>query len=155
MMGWADITLAAVTDNTGDLTQLYPTVCTVGTGATTMGTQVRVPREGTLASLQVEPDGINGGEIEIWDINGADAGADVNTAAAITNAQLLALQALGQAKILYSQKFAGGSGARLAVSFGTPFVHGLAGRYINAGAVGTCALNIVADGGFAKVHITG
>lgn len=152
MMGWAGISLAAVAA-TGDLTQLYPDCCTVGTGATTMGTQKRTPSEGTLASLQVEPDAIDGGIIQIWDLNGADIGADVNTAAAITNAQLVLLQAAGRARLIFEQVFSGSSGARTAVSFGMPFTHGLAGRYVNT--TGTCKLNITADGGFRKTSITG
>ena len=153
MTPWADLTLTAVTDNTGIITQLYPASCTAGTGAATLGNLVRTPCEGVLVSLQVEPDGINGGEITVWDINGADVGADVNTATTITNAQLTAAIAAGKARVIYSQKFSGSSGSRLAIAHGVPFMHGLAARYINAGAVGTCELNITADGGFRKTEL--
>lgn len=153
MTPWADIALSAVADTTGILTQLYPASCTAGTGAQTLGNLIRKPSEGFLTNLQVEPDGTNGGEIEIWDINGADGGADVNTSTVITAAQLAAAIALGKARILYSQKFSGSSGSRLAIAHGVPFMHGLAGRYINAGATGTCELNITADGGFIKTQL--
>lgn len=150
MTPWADLSVTAVADTTGALTQLYPASCTAGTGALTLGNLIRMPCEGTMVSLQVEPDGTNGGEIEIWDINGADCGADVDTATAITAAQLAAALALGKARIIYSQKFSGSSGSRLAIAHGVPFMHGLAARYINQGPVGTCQLNLTVDGGFCK-----
>ena len=109
-----------------------------------------------MIALQVETDGTNGGEIELWDINGKDVGADVDTATAITQAQLTAALALGKARIVYSQKFAGSSGARLALAHGVPFMHGLAARYINvvnAAPVGTCELNLTVDGGFRKTQL--
>ena len=150
MTPWADITINAVASTAGDLTQLYPASCSVGTGALTLGTLIRKPCEGTLVALQVEPDGTNGGEIEIWDVNGADVGADVDTATAITQPQLTAAIAMGRARILYSQKFSGSSGSRLAIAHGVPFMHGLAARYINS--TGYCQLNITADGGFCKTQ---
>lgn len=151
MTPWV-ITLSAVAAN-GDLTQLYPASCTAGSGLLTSGTLVRSPCEGVLVNCQVEPDGVNGGEIQLWDVNGADAGADVNTATAITNAQLAALIAAGKARQIYGQKFSGSSGSRLAIAYGVPVMHGIAARYINA--AGTIDLNLVVGGCCRKTELVG
>jgi hypothetical protein len=151
MTPWV-ITLSAVAAN-GNLTQLYPGSCTAGSGATTMGTLVRTPCEGVLVNCQVEPDGTNGGEIQLWDINGADAGADVNTLAAITDVQLLAMIAAGKARQIYGQKFSGSSGSRLAIAYGVTIMHGIAARYINS--VGTLDLNLVVGGCCRKTELCG
>jgi hypothetical protein len=151
MTPWANISLGFVA-LTGNLTQLYPASCTAGSGAVTMGNTVRGVCEGILVSAQVEPDGTNGGTIEIWDVNGADAGADVDTATVITNAQLVAMVSAGKARIMYAQTFSG-TGARLAVAHGVTFAHGLAARFI--GSAGTCELNLIVSGGCRKTEITG
>jgi hypothetical protein len=58
--------------------------------------------------------------------------------------------------LLYSQKFTGSAGSRLTIAHGCPFVHGLAARYINAGAGGpTCQLNLIVAGGCRKTEICG
>lgn len=155
MTPWVITALPAVAAATGNLTQLYPDSCTAGSGAISSGTLKRSPCEGVMVTCQVEPDGTNGGEIQIWDVNGADSGADVNTAAVITNAQLLILIAAGKARQIYGQKFSGSSGARLSIAHGVVFLHGLAARYINAGPVGTIDLNLVIDGGCRKTEIVG
>ena len=152
---WADVELSAVADKTGNLQQLFPNWVTVGTGATTSGTLVRQACEGTLVNAQIETDGTNGGEFELWDLNGAEVGADVNTATAITAAQLTALQVLGRAKIIWSQKFTGSAGAKIPIAMGVPFCFGLAGRYVNAGPAGKVWLDLIVDGGFRKVEICG
>jgi hypothetical protein len=149
---WADVALTAVAA-TGDLTQLFPTFAAVGSAATTSGALRRRACEGTLLGCEVEPDGANGGELELWDLNGADVGANVNTAVAITNAQLVALQALGLARLMYSQKFTATAGARLAFSHAIPFSKGLAARYVSA--TGTCELNLRVDGGYRYTEICG
>ena len=156
MTPWV-ITLNAVLAN-GNLTQLYPASCTAGSGALTSGTEVRSPCEGQLVNCQVEPDGTNGGEIQLWDVNGADAGADVNTTNVITDAQLNALVAAGKARPIYGQKFSGSSGSRLAIAYGVGIMHGIAARYINppAGvAVGNIDLNLVVSGCARKTQIVG
>jgi hypothetical protein len=152
MTPWANLSLSAVT-STGNLTQLYPASCTAGTGANTMGNEKRGPCEGILVNAQVETDGIDGGLIELWDVNGADAGADVDTATVITNAQLAAMVAAGKARIMYAQNFSGGSGSRLAIAHGVTFAHGLAGRFV--AAAGSCSLNLIVSGGCRKTQITG
>lgn len=144
--------LTAVAAN-GNLVQLYPDSCTPGTGANTMGNLKRSPCEGVLVNAQVEPDGINGGEIQLWDINGADAGADVDTTNVITNAQLVAMIAAGKARPIYGQKFSGASGSRLAIAYGVTIMHGIAARYVNA--AGTLELNLVVGGCCRKTEITG
>jgi hypothetical protein len=151
MTPWV-ISLTAVAA-TGNLTQLYPASCTAGSGATTSGTLKRSPCEGVLVNCQVEPDGTNGGEIQLWDVNGADVGADVDTAVVITNAQLTTLINAGKARQIYGQKFSGSSGARIAIAYGVPIMHGIAARYING--TGTIELNIVANGCMRKTEITG
>ena len=148
MTPWFIKNLAAVADSNGNLTQLYPPSFAAGTGQTGVGGVVfRKPAEGTLVNLQVDPDGVNGGTIELYDINGADAGADVNTGTAITAAQLATLLAAGKARQMYANDFSGSSGARISIAFGVPFMHGLAARYINVGPVGTVSLVLNVDGG--------
>ena len=137
----------------GNLTQLYPDSCTAGSGATTRGTLKRSPCEGVLVNCQVEPDGINGGELQLWDVNGADIGADVNTTNVITDAQLQALITAGKARPIYGQKFSGSSGSRLAIAYGVPVMHGIAGRYVNS--TGTLELNLVVGGCCRKTEIVG
>lgn len=139
----------------GPLKQLYNPVMTPGTGAVSAGVYKRTPAEGTLYSIQVLTDGTNGGTIEIWDLNGAEVGADVNTLDAVTNAQLLALQTLGKAKLIFNQNFAAANDAWKSAAGPRDFVKGLAARFINSGPTGTCTLNLVVDGGNRKYQITG
>jgi hypothetical protein len=40
-----------------------------------MGALIRRPANGSLITVQVETDGVNGGTIELWDMDGRDAGA--------------------------------------------------------------------------------
>ena len=153
---WSGISLTAVADKTAALTQIYPASCTAGSGATSMGTLIRTPMEGVITNMSVESDGTNGGEIEIWDVNGDDIGADVNTSNVITQAQLTALLALGKARLIWSQKFLGSTAGRIPYAGTSNFVHGLAARYINAVvgvATGVCDLNLTVDGGFCKKHL--
>lgn len=146
MEGWSGISLSAVT-STGNLTQLYPTWAPTGIAkaSATNGQQIKTPCEGILHQVQVKTDGTNGGTIEIWDLNGDDAGADVSSATTVTNAQLTTLQSMGLAKLIYSQNFQ----AAPTTPFGTgfrPFQRGLAARFVAAS--GSCDLNLVVGGGF-------
>lgn len=146
MEGWSGISLSAVT-STGDLKQLYPTWAPTGTAkaSATNGQQIKGPCEGILHQVQVKTDGVNGGTIEIWDLNGDDAGVDVSSATAITDAQLTTLKNLKRAKLIYSQNFQGAPTTPFGTGF-RPFQLGLAARFI-AGA-GACELNLVVGGGF-------
>lgn len=151
---WGAVAVAAVTGDTatltstGDLKQLYPNYMSVGT--TAVGNRRR-PTDGRLFSLDVVPDGTNGGVIEIWDIDGGEAGADVNTATAITNAQLVAAQALGRAELIWTAKFSGTESASFKGTSARVFAKGLAARFYNAGPTGTCWVNLSLDGGAIKV----
>lgn len=154
MEAWSGITLGAVAA-TGNLKQLFPTWALTGDvalGARTPGQKIRRPMQGTLHSIQVRTDGTNGGYIEIWDVNGEDAGVDVSTPAitsttpAITNAQLVALQARGLAKLIYRQDFVANAGAATPSAPPRSFLHGLAARFV--GAAGNCELNLVVEHGF-------
>lgn len=113
------------------------------------------PVRRNVDSCQVETDGVNGGKLELWDVDGSDGGADVNTAAAITNAQLTAAIAKGRARLVYEQSFLGTSGARLNLAGGMPIARGLAARFSNAGVAGTITLSIVSRGLFMKTQICG
>lgn len=148
------VNLTAVS-STGNLKQVYSPKCTPGAGTGASGSQKRQPNEGVLWNAEVKTDGTNGGTIEIYDINGADIGADVDTLDAITNAQLTSLLASGKATLMWTQSFAGSGSARLAITRGTTFSKGLAARFWNAGVVGTCVLNIQWDGGQKKTWIAG
>jgi hypothetical protein len=146
MEAWSGISLGFVAA-AGNVTQLYPTWCAAGVdpAAATNGQQIRQPTAGVLYSLQVETDGTNGGIIEIWDVSGADAGADVSSATTITDAQLDALAARGLAKLIYSQNFAA-SGLTPPTAGPRTIMRGLAARFV--GSAGVCKLNLVVNGGF-------
>ena len=145
------VTLAAGT-STGDLT-LYPSFLDPGTGATTSGTKVRKAHEGMLISVTVKSDGTNGGYVEIYDLNGADAGADVNTLTAVTNTQKNTLVAAKKAVLLFTQNFQGSAGAPVISAGARPFAHGLAARFV-AGA-GSCELVLSVDGGYQVTTLAG
>lgn len=155
---WSGITVTSVAA-TGDLKQLYPTFCTPGVAkaGSTPGQLLRRPMQGALHSIQVKPDGANGGTIELWDVDGGDAGADVSSLDVITNAQLVALVAQGRAKLIYRQDFAGtiGSGPTNAAGIYRTFVKGLAARMYDDTPVGNCELNLVVTGGFMKTESRG
>ncbi len=156
------IPLTAVA-STGDVTQLYPAWCTAGVAkaGSTNGQLIRRPHEGAMHSLQIEPDGSNGGTIQIYDIDGGENGADVSSATAITNAQLAAAITAGRAKLIFEQTFAGtvGSGVVNAPGIFRAFMKGLAARFSNdaggPGPSGICTLNLVVDGGYWKVESRG
>jgi hypothetical protein len=131
----------------GNLTQLFPPWMPTGVNSTTAvnGDLLRKPTGGKLGSIQIATDNTNGGTIEIWDLNGEMAGVNVSSATTITNAQLTALQALGKAKLLYSQNFTSTAGAATPAAVNRIFSMGLAARFV--GSAGACSLNLVVQGG--------
>lgn len=156
MEGWGGIPLTAVS-STGNLKQLYPTWAPTGVNpaSATTGQLIRKAVGGTLGSAQVQTDNTNGGIIEIWDVNGADAGADVSSSDVITDTQLTALVSLGKAKLIYSQNFTSTAGATSAWSLGKGFMHGLAARFVQSGPTGACKLNVDVGGGFYLTNSAG
>lgn len=150
MNPWAGISLTATTA-TGNLQQLFPTYFPAGSAATTPGSLRRKTANGTLLSAQVETDGILGGILQLWDIAGDWAGANINTATTITNAELVAAQAAGRAHLIWEQNFTGSSGASLKGTSPRTFMFGLAARFIGSG--GTCSLNLSVDGGCRLTEI--
>lgn len=153
MSPWSiDLTAVAAT---GNVTQLFPSWCSVGSVATTPGSLRRKTMEGNYKSLTITPDGVNGGKLEIWDIDGEQAGANINTAAVISNAQLVAAIAAGNAKLIKTVLFAGAASVQIPVSTGGPFLKGLAARFSNATATGTVTFNAFVNGGCRKVEICG
>jgi len=137
---------------TGNITQCYPAFCTAGAGAGTQGELVRRPTEGTINSLTVVGDGSNAGTLELWDASGVDAGADVDTLAVVTNAQMATLVAAGKAKLIASVLIAGTDQLTVfnAGSAGAPCMKGLCARFSNAGPTGAATININATGLFQK-----
>lgn len=146
MEGWV-VPLTAVTTATGDLTQVYPSFCPAGVNpaVAVLGDQIRQPLGGKLYSTQIQTDGTNGGIIELWDVNGEDIGANVSSATTITNAQLVALQALGKAKLIYSQNFQASPITPFNAGY-KGFAHGIAARFI--ASAGVCNLDLSVGGGF-------
>lgn len=147
--GWVcDLTGVAAT---GVVTQLFPAWCSVGTAKSTAtpGQFVREPTSGELTGLQIQTDSTNGGIIELYDMNGADAGAEVSSATSITNAQLVAALAAGTAKLVYRQNFEAAGLTPPSIGY-IRFLKGLAARYVSAS--GTCSLNLKVSGGYRKIH---
>lgn len=149
--GWV-CSLTAVASN-GNVTQLYPAWCSVGTARSTAtpAQEVREPTSGEMTGLQVKTDDTNGGLIELWDVSGVDCGAEVSSAATITNAQLAAAITAGTAKLIYSQNFVGSGVTPPSMGY-IRFLKGLAARFSNSGPTGTCSLNIKVSGGYRKIH---
>lgn len=157
--GWVcPITAVA---STGDLTQLYPAWVTVGVAKTgsTNGQIIRRPLQGALHAISVEANGTDGGVIQIYDIDGGQNGADVSSATAITNAQLVAALAATppRAKLLYEQQFSGttGSGPISPPGVYIGFMKGLAARMTMDTPAGGCKLNLRVGGGYEKVESRG
>ncbi len=166
---WGLVTVENVADATGDLTQLFPDYCTPGTGAATMGNEVRQCTDGVLLRLEISPgEDQNGGVLEIWDVAGITANGvaanNINTGNTLTNAYLLGQKALGLAKLVWHKSFKGDSGLSDKIfQIRTPISRGLAARYIFAteGEEGIGAgeteiqLNIVASGIVSKRQYPG
>lgn len=161
MQPWSPLSLVSVTSATGNLIQLYPTFCTAGSGATTMGTQVRQSTEGVLYFCDIMPSSIDGGDFELWDIGGLPEGAsnNTNTGTTLTNAFLIEQQAKFKARLIWKQAFKGDSGTtNKSFKQRVPVMWGLAGRYINtavAVGVGSITVSIVASGCARKYEISG
>lgn len=147
MEGWVcPLTFAL---STGNITQLYPAWAAAGDAYPgSSGDSIRQPTEGQVFSLQIQTDGTNGGTLELWDINGLDAGVDVSSLTAITNAQKNTLVTLGKAKLIYSQNFLATPETPINMGYKS-FQHGLAARFI--GSAGLCTLNLVVNGGYRYV----
>ncbi len=146
MEGWGGLSLPVVTA-TGNLTQLYPNFAPAGAALPVPpGGVLRRPQGGRVGQMSIQSDGMNGGVIEVWDISGLDAVADVSSGTTITNAQLVSLKALGKAKLLWSQNFAGTPTIPAAGSLAFGFLRGLAARFV--GTTGAMSLNIIAEGGY-------
>lgn len=146
MEGWSGVSLTGVAA-TGDVTQLYPLYATAGEvpASATTGQQLRSPCEGTLISLQVETDGTNGGTLELYDMAGDEAGANVSSVAAITDTQLDLAVTAKTARLIFQQNFAGSGLTPFAPIGPRRFLKGLAARFVGAG---TCKLNLTVQGGF-------
>lgn len=146
--------LTAVADETGNVTQLYPTWCSAGTNPAVAanGDLIRTPCEGILYSLQIKTDGTNGGYIQIYDISGIEIGVDVSSAAAITAAQLNAAITAGQAKKIYDQNFQAAPDTPIGIGYSS-FQKGLAARFVSA--AGACTLNLTTSGTYRKTTKVG
>ncbi len=134
--------------STGNVTQCYPSWAPVGQvpATATTGQLIRKPCEGQLESLQVMTDGTNAVVLELYDISGADLGADVSSLTVITNAQLVAALAAGTARLIFQQNIAGSGLTPIAALGPAGFVKGLAARAVSS--TGTCSLNMAVHGGF-------
>lgn len=148
MEGWGKLALAGG-GATGNLTQLYPATATAGDALpiAAMGV-LRKPCGGRIGQVSIMTDGVNGGTVELWDLSGLDVPCDVSSLAAITDAQLTTLKALGKAKLLWSQNFGATPADPAAWSLAEGFMRGLAAR--NVGAAGTCYLNLIVEGGYVS-----
>ncbi len=154
------ISVSATAVSTGNLKQLYPTWAAAGADHSNpnalpaTGAYVRCPTQGALHAISVQSDGANAGTLEIWDVNGADAGADVSSADVITNTQLTALIALDKARLIYTQTIPASAGSNIVNPPGLykSFMKGLAARFSNAGPTGACTLSLVVTGGQNKVQ---
>src|SRR3954466_1937772 len=106
------VSLTAVASS-GDITQLYPAGGSAGVApaSATNGQLIRRPYAGAIHSIQVKPDGTNGGTLELYDINGLELGVDVSSGTAITDAVLQAAITAGKAKLIFTQSFAGTVGS--------------------------------------------
>lgn len=131
----------------GNVTQLYPAWAATATApaSATNGQQIRNPTSGILWQLQVKTDGANAGVIELYDINGIERGIDVSSAAVITDTQLDAAIAAGDAKLIYSQNFIATPETPFNLGVAA-FQKGLAARFV--AAAGACTLNLTVDGGY-------
>lgn len=147
MEGWV-VTLTGVAAD-GNVTQLYPAWAAAGANpaVATLGQQIRQPIEGQVISLQIRTDGTNGGVIELYDINGTQAGANVSSAAVITDTQLDAAIAAGNAKLIYTQNFIASPETPINMGW-KGFQKGLAARYVGSGF---CDLNLVINGGYRYI----
>jgi hypothetical protein len=141
------VSLPAAAAN-GDVQQCYPAGIgtNVAKSAATAGQWVRSPMQGALHAFSVQPDGAQAGVLELYDIDGNDAGANVSTATAITDTQLDALIASGTAKLIYKQTIPSSVGNQIVSPPGIyiAFMRGLGARYVSSG---TCVVSFRITGG--------
>jgi len=152
MEPWAPITITAVADANGAMTQLFPSWVSAGSGSTAAGTEVRRPAPGVLFRVSVITTDAAGGTIEIWDVAGEAEGAQNNsdTGTALSAAYVAAKVTAHKGKMLWKQNFKGDAGSRSAIfASHVPFLQGLAARYINAAGT-SVELSLVVDGGYVK-----
>lgn len=142
------VTLTAVLAN-GNATQLYPAYATAGVAksSATPGQNIRAPSGGKVHSLRVIPDGTNAGTLEIWDANGEMIGADVSTAAVVTDTQIDTLVTQRMAKLLHTDSIAAAVTAENRATISLDFTKGLVARFSNAGAAGSVQLVMSVTGG--------
>ncbi len=151
------VTLSAV-GTTGNATQIFYDTMTAGQAiSNTPGRQYREAMHGVLHALEVEPDGSDGGTLQIWDLNGRDGGADVNLGSVVTNAQIAAAIAAGKGRLIYEQKFTGTTGTTVRSVRGAamPFQHGLVARFSMGTPAGSCKLDLMTSGLCRKIEISG
>lgn len=146
--------------STGVITQCYPAWAPAGVApaAAARGDLIRKPMTCSLHSITISPDGTNGGLLEIWDVDGAEGGADVSSATAITNAEMTSLISRGLAKKIFEIDFAGtvGSGPSPYAGLYRAMSKGIAMRFSNAGPTGACKANLVVGGiGYLLVSSAG
>ena len=154
MESWGAVPLTGVAGN-GDVTQLFPLWASVGVnpfGTPDQGDQVRRPSEGFCYKLQIETDGVNGGLLQLYDISGLDIGVDVSSATVITDAQLDAAIASGDAKPIYEKSFVSAHDGAPENYGGFGFIKGLAARFVGTGS---CKLNLGIRGGFVFTTVAG
>lgn len=149
------------TANTGNGVQLYPPWVGAGVAkaTSTNGQLLRRAMQGAIHSIQVEPNGTDGGTIQLYDMDGSLEGADVSSLTAVTNAQIVAALAATppRAKLIFEQTFSGtvGSGFVNAPGVYRGFMKGIVARFGNTAATGSCTLNLVCDGGYMVVESRG
>lgn len=147
--------------NTGNAVQLFPAWVPAGVtkAGSTNGQLIRRAMQGAVHSIQIEPDGTNGGTIQLYDMDASLDGADVSSGTTVTNAQIVAALAATppRAKLIFEQTFAGtvGSGFVNAPGVFRGFMKGLVGRFGNGGPTGQCTVNLVVDGGYMTTESRG
>lgn len=154
--------VATLTDvgSAGDVTQLFPTSCTAGTGGTTAGVERRRPTGGWIYRIDCYTPAAAGGIIEVWDVAGQTEGVNnnVDTGTAMTAAYVAAEIAAGRGRRIWAQTIVGAAGgSKNLISVPIRVERGVAARFYTAGGPGadTAALNITVDGTFYKSPICG
>lgn len=143
MEAWGSTALAATTSS-GNVTQLYRSSISAGAALPiAAGGTLRRPGGGRIGSIVVETDGTNGGVIQLFDINGLDAQADVSSGTTITNTQLTNAINNGVAKKIWEQNVSAAPGSTLVWSQAFGFMRGIAARFV--GAAGQVNLNIIGE----------
>lgn len=150
MEGWGGIPLVGVAA-AGNLTQLYPNFVTPGDALPIApGGTLLSPKGGKVGQVSIQTDGTNGGYVELWDLSGLYVPVDVSSLKVVTNANLVALQAKGRAKLIWSQNFAAMPAAPVAWALAMGFMWGLAARFVQPAVGAYCNVNIIAEGGYVK-----